>query len=117
RTLERLAEHGDQHASAFEFADRAVEALGSSERVVLKAALRESRRGGEVVVGAHRDDEVVSVVATDVGRHPPGHRVDADHCLLANLDTLLGDLAVGQPYRLRRLATKHHLELREAEKK
>ena len=35
-------------------------------------------------------------MGADVGLHPPGHRVDADHRLPTELDTVLRNVAVGQ---------------------
>ena len=115
RTLERLPEHRDENASALEVGKRIAQALGSGERVVLVAALLEARGRGEVVVRAHRHDQEVGVVGADIRLHPPGHRVDSDHRLLAELDTVLGDAAVRQPHVVGRLASEHHVELGEAE--
>ena len=115
RTLERLAEHRDENASAVELAERIAQPLRPGERVILIAALRKARRGRQVVVRAHRHDQEVGVVRPDVGRHPARGRVDSHHGLPAKLDGVLGDVAVGQTHSVGRLAAEHHLELRKAE--
>jgi hypothetical protein len=79
------------------------------------AALFEARRGGHVVVRAHRHHQVVGVVGAGVGRHPPGARVDLGDRLLAEVHTVLGDGGVRKPDGVGGLTAHHHLELGEAE--
>ena len=115
RTLERLPEHGDEDAPAVEVGQRVAQPLGAGDRVELEAARLEAGRRLHVVVGAHRHDEEVRVVGAGVGGHPPGDRVDPGHRLLAELDAVLVDVAVGQPHLVGRLPAEHHLELGVAE--
>ena len=110
-----VSEHGDQDASAVEPGQRVAQPFGARDRVVLEAARREAGRRVHVVVGAHGHDEEVRVVGAGVRGHPPGGGVDAGHRLLAELDTLLVDVAVVQPHLVGGLPAEHHLELGEAE--
>ncbi len=79
------------------------------------AAVLQSWSRRHVVIRTHRYDQEIGVVGADIRLHPPGHRVDSDHRLLADLDTVLGDVEVRQPHVVGRLASEHYLELREAE--
>ena len=115
RALEGVAEDPDQDRSRIELREHVAHALGSRDRVVLEAALLESWRGREVVVGPQRDDEDVGVVRALVGRHPSFLRVDRRHALLAELDSLFGDVAVGEQDVRRRLPTEQDVQLRESE--
>jgi hypothetical protein len=115
RALERLPEHGDDDLAAVEGVQRLAHPLGTGERVVLRAALGEARGGVHVVVGAEGHHEEVGVVRAGVGRDPTGGGIDPGNRLLAELDAVLGDVAVGQPNVVGGLPTEHDIELREAE--
>jgi hypothetical protein len=71
---------------------------------VLVAVLLDAWCDRDVVVRTHRHDQEVRVVGADVGLHPPGHRVDADHRFLPELDTVLRDVAVRRQHIVDRLA-------------
>ena len=116
RTVERLPEDRHEHASAFEVGKRIAQALCPGERVVLVAVFLEAWRAGRVVVRTHRHDQEVGVVGADVGLHPPGNRIDADHRLPPELDPFFGNVAVRKQHVVGRPAAEHHLKLREAEK-
>ena len=91
------------------------QALGAGERVVLKPALLESRRGRQVVVRAQRDREEVGVVRASsvITRRRSGSI--ARHGLLAELDPFLGDVAVVQEHVGRRLPAEQHIQFGEPE--
>lgn len=115
RTLEGLPQHGDEDSPAVELRQRVAQPLGAGDRVVLEAARLQARRRVHVVVGAHGHDEEVRVVGAGVRGDPPRGGLDGSHRLLAELDAVLGDVAVVQPHLVGRLPTEHHLELGEAE--
>ena len=83
--------------------------------VELVAALGEAGRGIHVVVGPQRDDEHVGLVHARVRGHPLRLGVDRGDRLLEHAHAGLGDVAVLEADRFRRLAPEHHVELREAE--
>ena len=100
---------------AVEVGQRIAQPLGAGDRVVLEAARLEAGRRVHVVIGAQRHDEEVRVVGAGVGGDPPGGGVDAGHRLLAELDAVLVDVAVGQPHVVGRSPAEHHVELGVAE--
>ena len=115
RALEWVAEDPDQDLPRVEVRERVAHALRSRDRVVLDAALFEAGRGCEVVVRPQSDDEDVGVVRGCVCRHLPFLRVDRDHPLLSELDSLFGDVAVVQPDVRCRLPAEQDVQLRESE--
>ena len=117
RALEWVAEDPDQDFPRVEIREHVAHALRSRDRVVLDAALFESGRGCEVVVRPQRDDEDVGVVGGCVCRHLPFLRVDRDHPLLSELDSLLGDVAVVQQDVRSRFPAEQDVQLREPEGK
>jgi hypothetical protein len=114
--LERLPEDRDEHLATLEVGKCVTQSLGAAQRVVLVPALLEAWRGGEVVVGTECDNDEIGVVAAGVRGHTARDGVDACHCLLAELDAVLLDVAVVDPDVIGRLAAEHHLELGETEK-
>lgn len=94
--LERVTEDPDQNRPRIEVQECLAHGLRARDGVVLDAALCESGCGGEVVVCSERNDEHVCVVRTVVGRYPSRLRVDLRHTFLAELDSVLGDIAVVQ---------------------
>src|SRR4051812_39628977 len=115
RTLERLPEDRHEDAPAVELGQRVAQALGTGQRVVLVAARLEAGRGRQVIVRAHGHDQKVGVMDSDVGGDLPRDRIDADNRLLAELDTFLRGVAIGNLHVAGRLPAEHHVELREAE--
>ena len=117
RALEWVAEDPDQDLPRVEVREHAAHALRSRNRVVLDADLFEAGRGREVVIRPQRDDEDVGVVRGCVRRHLPFLRVDRDHPLLSELDSLFGDVAVVQQDVRCRLPAEQDVQLRESEAK
>ena len=117
RALEWVAEDPDQDLPRVEVREHVAHALRSRDRVVLDTALFEAGRGREVVIRPQRDDEDVSVVRGCVCRHLPFLRVDRDHPLLSELDSLFGDVAVLQQDVRSRFPAGQDVQLREPEGK
>ena len=115
--MKGLAEDPDQDLPRVEVREHVAHALRSRDRVVLDAALFEAGRGREVVIRPQRDDEDVGVVRGCVRRHLPLLRVDRDHPLLSELDSLFGDVAVVQQDVRSRLPAEQDVQLREPEAK
>ena len=116
RAFIRLAEDADQDRPTREAGQGVAHPLGARDRVVLVSALGESRRRGDVVVGAQRDHENVGVVRASVGRHVPGRWVDRRDALLAKLDSRLREVAVRNADCCGVLAAEEDVELREPER-
>lgn len=115
RALEWVAEDPDQDLPRVEVREHVAHALRARDRVELAAALFESGRGCEVVIRSQRDDEDVGFVRGCVCRHLPFLRVDRDHPLLSELDSLFGDVAVVQQDVRCRLPAEQDVQLREPE--
>ena len=116
RALVGLAEDAQQDRPGPELLEPHIaHPLGSGDRVVLEATLREARSRGDVVVGTERDDEDVRVVRACVGRHVASRRIDRGYALLAELDARLRESAVGDPHLRGISATEEDVELREPE--
>ena len=115
RALEGLPEDPDEDRSRIELREGVTHALGSRHRVVLEAALLESWGGRDVVVGPERDCQDVCVVRALVGRHPSFLRLDRRHTFLAELDSLFGDVPVGEEDVGLRFPTEQDVQLRESE--
>ena len=84
-------------------------------RVELVAVLGQARRGVEVVVGAERDDQHVSVVDSGVGGNAPGLGIDRRDRLPQDAHARHRDVAYTETDRVRRRPAEHHIEFREAE--
>jgi hypothetical protein len=83
--------------------------------IELVVAIGEPRRGVEVVVGAERHDQEVSLVDAAVGGHAPRVGIDRGDRLLHEADTGLDEVAVREANRVERCPAEHHVELRVAE--
>ena len=71
----------------------------------------EPGRRVEVVVGAERDDEMVGLVHTRVGRDGLGDRIDRRNGLAQEPDARLGQMPIREPDRVGRRAPEQHVEL------
>jgi hypothetical protein len=115
RTLERLTEDPDDDRPGVEFGERVAHALGSRDGIELETALRKAWHRRHVVVGAQCNREHVRVVRAFARRHAPRLRIDRRHPLLAELDAVFGDVAVGEQHVGGRFPAEQDVELREPE--
>ena len=112
RALERRPADADDRAALRERGQHLAQPLGAGDGVELVAALGESRRGVQVVVGAERHDQDVGLVDAAVGGHAPRLGIDRGDRLLQEAHAGLGDVAVREADRVGRRPAEHHVELR-----
>jgi hypothetical protein len=100
---------------ALERGQQLAERLGAGDGVELVSAFGQPRRGGDVVVGAERDDDDVGVIGGAIGHDASGGGADRGDEFLLERDARLGQAAVGEVDGLGRGATEHRVELLVAE--
>ena len=111
RALEGGATDADHGAPFGEARDEIPQSLRAGHGVKLVPALREPWRGLQVVVRAQRDNQNVGLVLATVRADPPPLRVDGGDRLVNEAHAGLGEVAVREADRLRRLSPEHQVEL------
>src|SRR3954469_9635768 len=115
RALEGRPTDADDGAAAAERRQHLTQPLSAGDGVELVAALGESGRRVEVVVGSEGDDEDIRLVGAPVRLHPPRFGIDRGDGLAQEADSGFVDVGVGQADLLGRRPAEHHVELRVAE--
>jgi hypothetical protein len=113
--LERRGAHSDHHGPAGEVRQCVPQPNRPGDRVELVAALGESRRRVDVVVGSERDHPDIRFIGADIGGNDPSFRIDRRNQLLAKPDAGFDELPVWQPHGAGRRVVEHQIELGEAE--
>ena len=115
RALERSPADADDCPAPRELRQHLRQKLGTFNGVELVSRLGEPRRGVQVVVGAERHDQDVSLAETGVSGHAARLGIDRGDRLLQESHPRFDDVAVRETDRVERRPSEHHVELRVTE--